>query len=324
LATACGVAEEVRPTITSRLEKAEVQVAEPFALIIDVVAPRGASVKFPQVESRLGELEVVSHHDQFDIPHAQQPDRRTWSRKMELESVVTGDVPIPSLEISILLPSGETQTLSSDKLRVRVVSVWEAIGQKMNFRDIKGTLEVDTPSERQTPWLAAAIATGLAIVTIAVIAYRNSIRPRPIAPDAWALKELAKVKSRILPESDSVACKQAIQHIDLVLKTTISSVAGIPAGQFSNLEIAEALRSMLVSLAIRDQNSEPLSRETADLITRLEKLLVHHEQAKFDNGQLTPAVVYSACDQCAQWTRQFCEQMSILRPPLVDFRREDN
>src|SRR4249920_1480718 len=85
--------------VTARISTASARVAEPIQLVLEVEAPRGARIELPAKADRLGEFEVRRSERTVDIPSANQADKRSWILRLTLESIKTGELTIPPLDV---------------------------------------------------------------------------------------------------------------------------------------------------------------------------------------------------------------------------------
>ena len=159
-------------TITVSASASTVQVAEPLTLELTVVAPVGSSVDFSSVGDSLGNFDVIDMVDRADVPAANDVNQRSWTRRLTLESIVTGDLQIPALEINVRR-NGESQTLKSEVIPIRVTSVLEDRADPTKFRDIHSVVDVAVPQSAANVWLWWALGGcgGLAAVAALLMAF---------------------------------------------------------------------------------------------------------------------------------------------------------
>ncbi len=161
----------VEATIVASASAARVLVAEPFTLEWSVTAPTGAKVVFPTIAKQLGEFDVDESTDLFDIPDANLTDTRTWTRRLTLESIVTGELSIPALEVQVTDKSGQ-YVLQSKAITINVTSVLEERGDPTKFRDIQSVVDVDLPVSHSNAWFWWTVGSvaGLSLVAISAVA----------------------------------------------------------------------------------------------------------------------------------------------------------
>src|SRR6476659_3075912 len=85
--------------VTTRVDKGTARVAEPIQLVLEVEAPRGTRIEMPGKINRLGEFDVRRIEKTDDIPSATGADKRTWILRATLESIKTGALEVPTLDV---------------------------------------------------------------------------------------------------------------------------------------------------------------------------------------------------------------------------------
>src|SRR3954470_1311181 len=105
--------------VTARISAASARVAEPIQLVLEVDAPRGARIELPPKAERLGDFEVRHSERTMNIPSAAQSDKRSWIVRSTLESLKTGELTIPPLEVHYTLDASEStfKTISTLPLK---------------------------------------------------------------------------------------------------------------------------------------------------------------------------------------------------------------
>ena len=137
------------------------------------------------------------------FPPPLRPNERTWTRQMTLESIVTGDLQIPAMEIQVA-DGTNSRIIKSNAIPVRVISVLEDRADPTQFRDIHSVVDVDVPPQKSDGWFWWA-AGGLGLLTfgsaaIAVVARRKTW----LTPSEWALRELESLhQSEAMQGGDS-------------------------------------------------------------------------------------------------------------------------
>jgi len=114
--------------LTASIDKDTAAVAEPFQLTFTIKAPRGTHIEWPALNQKLGDLEIrhVAHID--DVPSSNSTETRDWTLRLTLDSIKSGDVIVPPLDIRYALPSNaEFQSLQSQPQHIRISSVLEEL-----------------------------------------------------------------------------------------------------------------------------------------------------------------------------------------------------
>ncbi len=207
-----GQVGEPTARIVGRLSVDTTHVAEPLQLELTVTATAGCQVKFPPIGTKLGDFEVVDQIDHFDIPSSKNVDQRNWTRELTLETLTTGELEIPSLEVQVLGPKG-SQILRTDRLPIRVLSVLKEGEQPDAFRDIETVVDMAEPAVRSQRWwwLLGVVICSIATVSVfAVILRRRS----QVSPAAWAIGEIEQLEQSAATQSDgSLALSQRLTAI---------------------------------------------------------------------------------------------------------------
>ncbi len=153
-----------------------VQVAEPFTLDVTVTAPVGAKVTFPAIADKIGDFDVRDSQDVFDVP---ADDARTWTRHLTLESITTGDLQIPPIDVQVN-EGGKATLVPSQPVTIRVASVLEDRSDPTKYRDIQSVVDVDVPVVRSNTWVWWTLG-GAAGVTSACDRWNGSLTTRWLA-----------------------------------------------------------------------------------------------------------------------------------------------
>ena len=183
--------------VTARLSTATARVAEPIQLVLEVEAPKGARVELPAKADRLGEFEVRRSQQTQDIPSAAAAGKRSWTMRSTLESIKTGELTVPPLEIHYTTDAGSStfKTLTTSPLKVQITSVLENRADPTKFRDIKQTVDVPVPpmvSREWIVWTCGGVAGTVAALLLAVAVVKR--RRRGPSPAAWALSSIEELE----------------------------------------------------------------------------------------------------------------------------------
>ena len=117
------------------VDRAEVQVADPFQLTVTVLVAEGTDVTFPAMGDKLGQFDVLSHRDIFDVPVS---EGRSWTRTIELESLDTGNLEVPGVGVVI---DGEPTV--TQPIPITVQSLLAASSDPLEFRPLKPVEVID-------------------------------------------------------------------------------------------------------------------------------------------------------------------------------------
>lgn len=186
-----------------------VQVAEPLTVQIIVTAPSNSDVKFPGIETSIGQFDVVDYDDRFGIPAESTPNESTWIRSIVLESIETGDLVFPEQKIEVR-SNGKLNLLTSDRKVVRVESVLENRPDPMKFRDIKGVVDVSVSELRPSNSIGWIVGGTMAFSAVALSLFLLVTRKKWIQPATWAISELRSLSSN---NRDADSCFSEIVRI---------------------------------------------------------------------------------------------------------------
>lgn len=191
------------------LDKTTARVADPIRLMLEVDAPKGARIELPVKTGRLGEFEVRRNDRMSDIPSAHQGDGRSWILRLTLESIKTGTLTVPPMEIHYTTDakSMDFKTLSTKPITVQITSVLEHRADPTKFRDIKRAVDIPVPAEASRTWVAWACGGAAGAVALALALLVVKRRRRGISPAAWALasiEELERVDVKRTAGADAV------------------------------------------------------------------------------------------------------------------------
>ncbi len=207
-------AEPVKLSVS--VDKNVAQVAEPIWLLLEVDAPRGTRVELPQLTEHLGEFEVRGSERTKDVPAADGAESRRWVLSAQLETIKTGEVTIPPLDVHYATDAKATtfKSLRSQPIQIRITSVLENRADPTKFRDIKDSVDVAIPEFDSYAWLgwtAAGVGAATAVALLALVVVR---RKRGPSPAEWALAAIADVEQcKITSSTDAEAAYNEVVDV---------------------------------------------------------------------------------------------------------------
>jgi hypothetical protein len=156
-------------------------------------------------------------------------EKRRWELKVALETIKTGELAVPPIEIhfAIDVKSTEFKTLTSKPIGVRITSVLENKSDPKKFADIKDAVDVPVPEQPSRAWIAwtviggAAVVAGLAIAAIVVRARRSGPSPAD-----WALTAMTDLEK--LPVSSATDAETVFNEIVDVIREFFELEFGVP------------------------------------------------------------------------------------------------
>ncbi len=248
-------------SLSMSVDRESVQIAEPFSVEIVGVAHAGDLLFFPAVNEKFGEFDVVDHVDQFDVPDIANPEQRKWVRRLTLETLETGLLEIPGIEVTCVGSDSARRTLQAEPKLISVLSVLENEVDTTQFSDIRDVVDVEPPPAVSYVWLGWTAGGTLGVAGIAGLFLAFTRRKQWMTPSAWALKKLG------------VDADVSVQEVERTLRVFVEKEFEFSATSNSN----EQIRSELSQRSVSEQWCKRLS-DVFDLA----------EQAKFAGLELDP------------------------------------
>lgn len=249
--------------ISASVNKETAQVADPIELVLTVRAPQGTRVELPRVPDRLGDFEVTRAEAVRDLPAAENPAERLWELRLTLETLATGDLTAPPLEVQVASASQPTafESMSSQPIKIHIASVLEGRADPTKFRDVKGPVDAVVPEPPSTPWIGWAIAGAAGLGALATAVVLLAMRKRGPSPSTWALSQiddLQELASRD-PDASEEICRELTdvvrQYFELEFDVpTLSRTGGefLALGSATPGVSAEACRRLESLLSVAD------------------------------------------------------------------------
>ncbi len=206
--------------VSAETSAKSVQVAQPFTVDVTVQAAKGSRVTFPEGQTQLGDFDVISFKDRFDVPSDDDANVRTWTRRWTLDSITSGELQIPPLEVQVQAEndaaSSQTQRLTTAPITIRVISVLEDRSDPTKFRDIQSVVDVGVPEVESNRPVAWSIG-GTLVCLCAGAALALSRRRRWIKPKDWAMDELDQLVTMV--DSHSIDCQTYAQKLSQIVRS---------------------------------------------------------------------------------------------------------
>ncbi len=280
-------------SVAVEVSKSSVQVAEPFRVTMKVTAPKGSSVTFPPPMAKLGAFEVLKYGDALDIPTEKDEELRNWTRTWTLESIDTGPISIPSLQIQVGF-EGQTGFLETESIDIQVQSVLEDRADPMKFRDIHSVIDLPVREPRSNTWVGWILggAAGLALAAAGTFALVR--RTRWLTPLQWATRELAELRdSKSLWQADAESQSNITRKVSSILREYLEMQFDIAAPMQTSDEL---LRSI--------DKDGVLNGETVSHLTTAFALA---DQVKFAGLQLSETELSELFDESQSLVDQIAE-----------------
>ena len=246
-----GLSQDVStPSMRASASKTNVLIAEAFTVRVEVLAPAGSEVDFPEVigedETKLGEFDVLASQKLDDIPlDDPSAQSRRWTRTLTLETLRLGKQSIPSMN-AIVTQNGEPRTLTSEPIEITVSGVLES--EDSPLRDISGVIEPEPQSSSSNQsdsawWIVGCIA--VVVILASVVGFRWwRKRQRPLR---WCQQELIQ-----LDEELQTLC-EALYPINLVnwtqrLRSVLQTAVGAHQSTGTRLSSTKQLLAEIDSI----------------------------------------------------------------------------
>ncbi|WDQ18145.1 hypothetical protein [Rhodopirellula sp. P2] len=250
-----------------RVSDSETLVAEPLQVELEVIVPGDLQVVLPDFMDSLGDWEIVAKEIREDLPHASAAgtDSRRWWVRLTLESLQTGEVKIPSVEVQTLPRQSENQSdeigidwekagsLATQPIAIHMRSVLSESADPMKPEPIAEMISLPTQTTPSSSWMPTVVV-GLVGVLIAGAVVLFRMRSRGGISDAvWARRRLADLrtqwqKQKLTPDE----CSRQLSGIfrDRIgsmmgRESTVTSEDALACLQESEPAVSENLRAML-------------------------------------------------------------------------------
>jgi hypothetical protein len=257
------------------VDKQVARVAEPIHLILEVEAPRWTRVELPNLSDRLGDFDVRKSERAKDVPSVETADVRRWELKVTLETIKTGELAIPTLDVQYAAdPKSPTfKTLHSNPIKVRITSVLENRDDLRKFQDIKDVVDVPVPELPSRTWIAwTAVGVGTVLASAAVAALVINRRRRGPSPIEWALASLDDLQK--LPVASAADAEAVFNEVVDVVREFFEFEFGLPT-------LSRTTREFLAQAA----NQVGLSEMARKRLTWLASLADEMKFARLGIGQ---------------------------------------
>ncbi len=279
-------------TVTSKVSATTVRVAESLTLDLTVTAAAGSKVDFPAISKSLGNFDVTEQVDRADVPSAIDVNRRVWTRRLTLETIVTGDTEIPSLEIQVRRDAS-SQTLKSEAVPIHVTSVLEGRADPTQFRDIQSVVDVPVLQPASRAWLWGTLAAVGGAAAAALLLVTVAKRKTRITPGVWAIRELDQLRnSEAMKSCDS---EMVIQNLTTILRDYLELQFDMAAQVRTSDELLQVVES---------------GRSVSAEVTRgFAELFGNSDLALFAGLQLTQVELTKAIDNAQRLIEQTSNEL---------------
>jgi len=230
-----------KPTLSATVSKSSVQVAESLSLELTVTAPQGAQIALPPVGRALGEFDVIDYRDVEDLPAANDTTLRVWTRHYTLETITTGDLEIPAIEVRAV-ENGTTQTLTTEPVLIHVASVLEGRADPTQFRDIRSVVDVEVPAPvASSNWVWWTVGGVVLLSLCAGLFLVTTRRHTWLTPVTWAQHELDQLRTLVEEEGENTT--DACNELTSIVRRYLEMQFELSAPQRTSKELLDAIEN---------------------------------------------------------------------------------
>ncbi|MDB4970021.1 MAG: hypothetical protein JWN44_5710 [Myxococcales bacterium] len=203
-----GGEDDDAPTVGASLDKAEAHVGDRLTLTVSAVAKAGIAVTLP-AKLELGKLEILDRNDGDRNGRDLGDGRRSHRFVIGVAAYETGELEIPTIEVSYINPKGDVRTVETDALSVTIrplVAADEARPEPQPERPPRSAWVEDQRVVRALKW-GGAVLGGALLLTVAGLFIRRAWKRRlpgaivaaaavpKRAPDAVAIEKLNALRA---------------------------------------------------------------------------------------------------------------------------------
>jgi hypothetical protein len=239
------------PRLQTEVDTTLVTVGDPITLLVSVEHAPGTRVAWPD-SLELGPFEILGARASGPIA---RDDVSVSSLTLTLAAYELGELEIPSFQVAVVGPQGDSTLLSSDRFGIRVESV--GLDEGGDIRGLKGPLGIPLSPVRIALWALALLLAG----ALALAAYRRRRRkgeqpqgripaapPRP--PHEVALEALARLEASPLLERGEV--KEYHIRVSDILRTYVEGRFRVPALEMTTRDILSGLETVGVEASVKE------------------------------------------------------------------------
>ena len=205
-----GVDEAEVPTVGVSIDKTEAHVGDRLMLTVSAVAKAGIAVMLP-AKLDLGKLEILDRDDGDKAGRDLGDGRRSHRFVLGVAAYETGEIDVPPVEVTYLLPSGQVRSVQTEPLTVNVrplVSPDEAQPEPQPDRPPRSAWVEDQRVVRALKWGGIGLGGAIVLLTAALFIRRAWRRRAPKAaaaalanvprrpPDAVAIEKLTALRQK--------------------------------------------------------------------------------------------------------------------------------
>jgi hypothetical protein len=204
-----GVEDPDAPTVGVSIDKTEAHVGDRLTLTISAVAKSGVAVMLP-AKVDTGKLEILDRNDSDKAGRDLGDGRRSHRFVLGVAAYETGELEVPALEVTYLLPSGQVRSVETEPLTINVRPLLAADEQHPDVqpeRPPRSAWVEDQRVVRALKWGGIGLGGAIVLLTAALLIRRAWRRRTPAAviaaanvprraPDAVAIEKLTALREK--------------------------------------------------------------------------------------------------------------------------------
>jgi len=222
------------------VDKSKITIAEKIQYTLEVERKKSIEVEFPPYAADLGGFALKDFGRRE--PHKSGKNRVRESQWYLLDTYTVGSYVIPPQTITVRVPGGESQSLTSPEIFVEVVSVLPEGEEPEGLKDIKFPLALPFVfPETGLIALVILLALGVGFILWRYL-QRRVTREKPIPPQAAheiALKELEKIEKLDLIQKGEI--KEYYYLISSCMRFYVENRFGLRAPEQTTEEFLESV-----------------------------------------------------------------------------------
>lgn len=205
-----GADDPEAPTVGVSIDKTEAHVGDRLTLTVSAVAKAGIAVMLPP-KLDTGKLEILDRDDGDKAGRDLGDGRRSHRFVLGVAAYETGELDVPPLEVTYLLPSGQVRSVETEPLTVNVrplVAPDESHPELQPERPPRSAWVQDERVVRALKWGGIGLGGAIVLLTAALLIRRAWRRRQPAAaaaalanvptraPDAVAIEKLTALRQK--------------------------------------------------------------------------------------------------------------------------------
>jgi len=234
---------------TATLDTNQYRIGEWIPLTLEVTAPSGAQVLWPDIKEEIEGLEVL---ERSEIDSVSDEANSTFTQILTLMVFDSGYYPVPAFHF---LVDGDTISTIPDLLRINSVPLDTA---DLDIKPIKEPMDAPVTLREMLPWILGGV--GLILLLVLLWLYMKSRKKEPeeikipeiiIPAHEWAQEELEKLRREELWQNGHI--KQYYSRLTDIMRQYIELRYKQPAMESTTDEIMDRLSIVSLDATMREQ-----------------------------------------------------------------------